>query len=92
MELIPAIIFIPAVIAGMTQLIKSLSDTVRGPITILVALVIGIFIALIDTEVGVQDINIAQGIMLAFGTIGIVGTVKMNGGGDTTRLNEIVTK
>lgn len=90
MEVIPAAVFIPAVIAGVTQFIKGLSEKIKGPVTVVVALVVGVVLALIDKQIGVQDISVAQGIVGAFGTVGIIGSLKMVGGGDTTRLSDMV--
>ena len=77
--MIDATLFIGTVIAGITQFIKLLSPKVGGAVTIAVAVLVGILVALIDKQVGITDITIAQGIMIAFGTVGVVGTAQMIG-------------
>lgn len=70
-----ATIFIGAIIAGVTQAIKLLSAQVQGIVTVLVAILTGILIALIDTQIGVIDITIAEGVFIALGTVGVVTAV-----------------
>lgn len=74
--MVEATFFIGAIIAGITQAIKTVvPEKVNGPVTVALALLVGIVIAIIDTEVGVKDISIAQGVMTAFGTIGVFTAV-----------------
>lgn len=77
--MVDATLFIGAVIAGMTQFIKTLSPKISGGVTVVVAVLVGILVALIDKEMGVADITVAQGIMIAFGAVGVVGTAQMIG-------------
>ena len=80
MELVSAALFIGAVIAGITQGIKLLvPERVEGVVTVAVAVAVGILVAIVDVLVGVQDISIAQGIMIAFGTVGVVTTASKIG-------------
>ena len=75
-----ATILIAAIIAGATESIKNLfPGKVYGIITVIIALLTGIAIALLDVSIGLMDISIAQGIIFALGTIGVVGTVKKIG-------------
>lgn len=76
-------IFIVAVIAGITQFVKSLSPNINGSVTILIAMVVGVVVALVDTQIGLPDVSMAQGIMYGLGTAGITGGAKMIGGGDS---------
>lgn len=69
--MVEATLFISLVIVAATQLIKMAAPTVVSWLTIIVALVIGVVIALVDTYIGVTDISIAQGIVAAFGAIGL---------------------
>lgn len=87
--MVESILFIGAIIAGVTQLIKGLSRKVRGPITIVVAVIVGILVALIDTEIGVADITVAQGIMTAFGVAGVVSVGQNVGSKSTTTIDEV---
>lgn len=70
--MVEAALFIGAAIIGVTEFIKALSPKVSGALTIVVAVVVGLVVALIDTQIGVQDISIAQGIMTALGSVGVV--------------------
>lgn len=66
-----AIIFIPLMILAVTQIIKMLSPKITGLLTIVVAILVGIVVAVVDTQIGVMDITIANGIVLALGAVGI---------------------
>lgn len=78
--MIEAVIFIGAVVAGVTQLFKKLRDKdYNGVVVIAVAVLIGLVVALVDTTIGVTDVSIAQGVMLGFGTVGVVGVVEKIG-------------
>lgn len=70
-------VFIGAVIAGVTRAIKLLApESVQGIVTVIVAVVVGIVVALLDTQIGVVNISVAQGIMIALGTVGVVNVVE----------------
>lgn len=84
MELVQASLFIPLLIVAITQLIKMAVPSVVGWLTIVVALLVGVIVALIDTNIGVQDITIAQGIVYALGAIGIT-TVFAKASGSASR-------
>lgn len=73
--MIEATIFIGAVIAGATQAVKTVFPEINGKLTILVAVLVGILVALIDVNIGVKDITIANGIMIALGTVGVFTAV-----------------
>lgn len=78
--MIEAALLIGAAIAGATEAVKNLMPTkVHGIVTVVVALLVGVLVAILDTKIGVVDISIAQGIMLALSAIGVVGTVKKIG-------------
>lgn len=70
-----AVVFIGAIIAGVTQAVKLLSPKVQGIVTVVVAVLAGIVVAVIDTQIGVMDITIAEGVFIALGTVGVVTTV-----------------
>lgn len=80
MELVQASIFIPLLIVAATQIIKMLLPTVTGWLTIVVALALGVGVALADTSIGVADISVAQGMVLALGAIGLSTLAKKAGG------------
>lgn len=81
MELVQASLFIPLLIVAVTQLVKMALPTVTGWFTVVVALLVGIGVALVDTHIGVQDITVAQGIVYALGAIGISTAFSKAGGG-----------
>jgi hypothetical protein len=81
MELVQASLFIPLLIVAIVQLVKMALPTVTGWLTVVVALVVGVVVALIDTNIGVQNITVAQGIVYALGAIGISTAFSKAGGG-----------
>jgi len=73
--MIEATLFIGTVIAGVTQAVKVALPRVNGGLTILVAILTGIIVAVVDTTIGVVDITIANGILIALGTVGVFSAV-----------------
>jgi len=69
--MVDSVLFIGAIIAGITQAIKSLLPQVKGWVTILIAILVGVVIGLADRQLGVTDISVAQGIMTALATVGV---------------------
>lgn len=81
MEPVDSILFIGTAIIAVTEVIRRVIPQVNGVITILVATIVGLVVALIDTEIGVRDISIAQGILVGLSAAGIVATAaKVNTG------------
>jgi hypothetical protein len=76
-----AIVFIPLLIVAITQMFKMALPQISGWITILIAILVGIGVALLDTNIGVQDITIAQGVIAALEAIGIATAFGKAGGG-----------
>lgn len=81
MELVQASLFIPLLIVAATQIVKMFVPKVNGAITIIVALVLGVVVALLDTHIGIADITIAQGIIFALEAVGITVAFSKAGGG-----------
>ena len=81
MNLIDPTLFIPLLIVAIVELIKMAFAQIGGWLTVVVAFVVGILVALIDTNIGVSDITIAQGIVYALGAIGISTAFSKAGGG-----------
>lgn len=79
--MIEAAVFIPFLIIAVTQVVKMALPQVTGFVTILIALVVGLVVALVDTGIGVQDISVAQGLLLAGSAIGISTLASKAGGG-----------
>jgi hypothetical protein len=86
-----AAFFLSVVILAITQLIKmALPEQVHGWITIIIAFVVGILVALFAPAIGVAETTIAEGIVGALGAIGISSAFGKAGGGtagDGTRVN-----
>ena len=77
-----AIVFLSVVIIALTQLVKmALPEQVHGWITIIIAFVVGVLVAIFAPVIGVADTTIAEGIVAALGAIGITATFSKAGGG-----------
>lgn len=70
--MVESALFIGTVIIAVTQAIKYLAPRVNGAATILVAALLGLVVALVDTEIGVVDVTVAQGIMIGLSSAGVV--------------------
>lgn len=79
--MVDAIIFVPLIVVAVTQMLKMAIPAVTGWVTILVALCVGIVVAVLDTSIGVTDITIAQGIVASLEAIGISALASKAGGG-----------
>lgn len=69
--MIDSVLFIGAAIIAVTQFIKLIAPNVNGAITIVVAAALGLLVALIDTNIGVADITVAQGILTGLAAVGV---------------------
>jgi type III secretory pathway component EscS len=77
--MIDSVLFIGAIIIAVTQALKILwPKVITGAVTIIVALIVGIAVALLDTHIGVQDITVAQGILIALAAVGVHTTASKN--------------
>jgi len=74
-------IFIALIIVAITQVVKMFVPVVNGAITILVAIGVGIVVALLDKHIGLPDITIAAGITSALGGVGATVLASKAGGG-----------
>lgn len=92
MELVQATLFIPLLIVAVTQIIKMFVPVVNGAVTILVALGLGVLVALVDTHIGVADITVAQGLVLALGAVGVTVLASKAGGGASGDGNTTVVR
>ncbi len=79
--MVEASLLIGLLIVAITQLIKAEVPVVQGRITIAVALLVGVVIAVVDVHIGVEDITIAQGLVIALGAIGGTVLAAKAGGG-----------
>lgn len=79
--MVDAIVFIPLVIIAITQMVKMAFPQITGFLTIVVAFIVGVVVALVDRSIGVTDITIAQGLVYALGAIGITAVAAKAGGG-----------
>jgi hypothetical protein len=69
--MIDSAVFIGAIIIAITQALKFLNPKIAGLITMVVAVLVGILIALIDTGIGLANISVAQGILIALAAVGV---------------------
>lgn len=69
--MIDSVVFIGAVIIAVTQAIKYLAVGVSGIVTMIVAVIVGVLVALLDTHIGIADITVAQGILTALAAVGV---------------------
>ena len=78
--MIEGTIFIGAVIIAATQFVKfvaaAFDKSVNGAITIAVAVGVGLLIAWLDTRIGVADLTIAQGVLIALAAVGVHSTAR----------------
>ena len=74
-----AILFIGTVIAGVTEAIRYLVPQVNGAVTIAVAALVGLLVALVDVQLGLPNISLALGVSTGLGTAGVVGAFKRIG-------------
>lgn len=79
--MVEAGLFVSLIIVAITQMIKMAAPAVVGWVTIAVAFVVAILIALVDNLIGVTDISIAEGIVYALGAVGISAVAGKAGGG-----------
>lgn len=79
--MVEAAIFIPLMIVAVTQMVKMFVPAISGGWTLIVAFVVGALIALFDTTIGVVNITVAQGLLLALEAVGISTVAAKAGGG-----------
>lgn len=79
--MVSAAVLIPLLIVAFTQFLKQAVPNIKGFVTVLVALLVGIVVALIDGFIGVTDITVAEGIVFALEAIGITILASKAGGG-----------
>lgn len=75
------IAFLGVIILAATQLIKMAAPQVQGWLTIIVAVLLGIVVALVDVLIGLPDITVAQGIYSALFAIGVASAATKAAGG-----------
>lgn len=77
--MVESTLFIGAVIIACTQVVKLVAPKVNGAVTIAVAVAIGVLVALLDKEIGVADITVAQGVLVALAAVGVHSTARQIG-------------
>lgn len=73
--MIDSALFIGACIIAVTQAIKFVVPGISGAITIILAAVLGGLTGAFDVHIGVVDITVAQGILIALSAVGVHTTV-----------------
>lgn len=79
--LVSAAFLVPLLIVAVTQMAKMALPQITGWVTIIIALVVGVIVALVDQEIGVTDITIAQGLVFAVEAVGVAALAGKAGGG-----------
>ena len=69
--MIDSAVFIGAVIIAVTSALKDIAPRIAGWVTIAVAALLGLLVAVIDTHIGIADISIAQGVLTGLGAAGV---------------------
>lgn len=77
--MVESTLFIGAVIVALTQVVKYLVPNINGAVTILTAAVVGVLVGLTDGLIGVTDVSVAQGLMIAFAAVGTITTAQSFG-------------
>ncbi len=70
--MVESVVFIGTIIVAITQAIKFLIPKVNGAVTIAVAALVGLVVALVDVQIGVVDLTVAQGVMTGLSAAGVV--------------------
>lgn len=79
--MVDSAIFIGTIIIALVQVIKYFVPAVSGVVTILVAAIVGGVVGVVDTNIGIADISVAQGILVGLGAAGVVYTAgRVNSG------------
>lgn len=69
--MIESTVFLGAVIVGVTQLFKLIRDKEYDRAAVIIAAVVaGALLALVDVHIGVKDVSVAEGILIALGAAG----------------------
>ena len=69
--MVDSYVFIGAIIIAITQAIKYVAPKVSGLITMVVAVLVGLVVALLSTPIGLGHISVAQGILTALAAVGV---------------------
>lgn len=69
--MVDSAVFIGAIIIAITEAIKMLAPKVSGALTIIVAVLVGITVALLGPAIGIVQISVAQGILTALAAVGV---------------------
>jgi hypothetical protein len=69
--MIDSTFFIGAIIIAITQSIKYVAPKVTGLVTVGVAMLVGLLVSVLDTSIGLTNISIAQGILIALASVGV---------------------
>lgn len=76
-----ATFFIGLLIVAFTQMLKMAMPQISGFVTIIIALVVGVVVAIVDEAIGVIDVSIAEGVVAAFQAVGMSTLASKAGGG-----------
>ena len=77
--MVEGVVFIGAVIIAITQAVKLLVPQINGAVTIGIAAFVGVLVALVDTQIGVADLSVAQGLLTGLAAAGVHTTARSVG-------------
>lgn len=84
--MVDSTLFIGTIIVAVVQFIKYFVPLIAGAVTIVVAALIGLLVAMLDTSIGLTDVTIAQGILIGLSAAGVVAVAAKVNTGTTTNL------
>lgn len=73
------IVFVGAVVVAVVDAVKSLFPDVKGAFTVLAAAVVGALLSLVDVELGITNLTVAEGVMAGLAASGAVSVAKRVG-------------
>lgn len=74
--MVEGLLFISTVIVAVTEAVRLLVPKVNGAVTIAVAAAVGVLVALLDKEIGVTSLSVAEGLLVGLSSAGVVAVAK----------------
>lgn len=74
-----SVVFIGLIVVAVVDAVKDLAPKVQGSVTVLVAGLVGLLVAAVDTHIGLNDIPLAVGFATGLAAAGGVGIAKRIG-------------
>lgn len=74
--MVEAVVLITAIIGAVRGLKLVSNEKINGALTVGVSIALGVVVALLDTEIGVADISVAQGVILGLASAGVANVAE----------------